>query len=334
VNDEQAMREALVLAVSPDAPRGENPRVGCLIIRDNGVVVGRGYHRGAGTAHAEIEALEDAGERAAGAAAFVTLEPCRHTGRTGPCADALIEAGVTRVVFGQSDPTDAAGGGADVLRDAGVEVVSGILAEETEAINAEWTFAVGAGRPFVTWKVAVSLDGRVAGPDGGPTAITGESARADVHDLRSTVGAIIVGTGTALADNPSLTVRRDEPMTGAPPLRVIVGSREIAATAQVRDDQALTLIVEADPAEVLAQLYDRGVRHALLEGGPTLASAFLEAGLVDRVVWYVAPLMLGSGPVALPPGASRPMEVAVSEVAVVGEDVRITGMVNYQRVES
>jgi diaminohydroxyphosphoribosylaminopyrimidine deaminase / 5-amino-6-(5-phosphoribosylamino)uracil reductase len=336
---EAAMREALALAQSPDAPYGENPRVGCVLVDAEGEVVGRGFHRGAGTPHAEVDAIRDAGGRAAGATAVVTLEPCRHVGRTGPCTEALLAAGVRQVVFAQADPSDDAGGGADVLRAAGLEVSGGLLAAQAEQVNEAWTFAVRHGRPMVTWKAAVSMDGRVAGADGGPTRITGEAARAQVHELRAQVGAVIVGTGTVLVDDPELTVRIPGRDATRQPLRVVMGRRQVPAGARVRDSAARTLLVaERDPAAVLGDLYSRGVRHALLEGGPTLASAFLSAGLVDRVDWYVAPLLLGAGPVALPPstvpGRARATGVDVEEVSVVGEDVRIVGRVRYERSEA
>lgn len=327
------MREALALAQSPDAPFGENPRVGCVLLAPSGEVVGRGYHRGAGTPHAEVVALADAGPHAVGATAVVTLEPCRHTGRTGPCTQALLDAGVSVVVYGQPDPTDEAGGGGDVLRAAGIEVHGGVLDDEAESVNVEWTFAVGHGRPFVTWKCAMSLDGRVAGVDGGPTPITGAPARAEVHDLRSRVGAIVVGTGTVLTDDPQLTVRRPGEDMAAPPLRVVAGSRSIPEGARVLDDSAPTLLTaERDPHALLADLYARGVRHVLLEGGPTLAAAFLAATVVDRVEWFVAPVVLGAGPVALAtpvPGAA-PLGVDVLTVDLVGEDVRVVGRVRYE----
>lgn len=319
------MREALALAQSEGAPYGENPRVGCVIVADDGTVVGRGFHRGAGTPHAEVAALADAGERARGATAVVTLEPCRHTGRTGPCTRALIHAGVARVVFAQSDPTEHAGGGAVELSASGVEVEPGVLAEEAERVNEEWTFAVRHGRPFVTYKCAVSLDGRVAGADGGPTAITGPEARERVHELRARVGAIIVGTGTALVDDPALTVRH--PRVQATPLRVVVGSRALPASARVLDGSAPTLLVdERDPLVLLEDLYARGVRHALLEGGPTLAAAFLGRGVVDRVEWHLAPVLLGEGPLALPP-LDAALDVDVDRVERFGEDVVITGRI-------
>lgn len=328
------MREAIALAESPEAPYGENPRVGCVIVDPGGTVVGRGFHRGAGTPHAEIAALADAGDRARGATAVVSLEPCRHTGRTGPCTRALIEAGVARVVFAQHDPTTTGGGGAEDLRAAGLEVESGVLADDAAALNEEWTFAVIHGRPFVTWKAAVSLDGRVAGADGGPTRITGEAARHEVQVLRSQVGAIIVGTGTVLTDDPALTVRLEERPATPPPVRVIVGSRRLPADARVLDGSAPTLLLdEHDPAVVLEVLYERGVRHALLEGGPTLAAAFLEAGVIDRVDWFVAPVLLGDGPVALPPAVAvggAAVGVDVTAVSVVGEDVRVVGRIRRQ----
>jgi diaminohydroxyphosphoribosylaminopyrimidine deaminase / 5-amino-6-(5-phosphoribosylamino)uracil reductase len=332
------MREALALAASPDAPFGENPRVGCVLLADDGSVVGRGHHRGAGTPHAEVMAIRDAGDRAAGATAVVTLEPCRHVGRTGPCTQALLDAGVRAVVFAQADPSAEAGGGGEVLRSAGLDVLGGVLSSEAEHVNEAWTFAVRHGRPMVTWKSAVSLDGRVAGADGGPTRITGDAAHALVHELRAQVGAIIVGTGTVLVDDPALTVRIPDRALAHPPLRVVMGSREVPATARVRDGSAPTaFVVERDPRVVLADLFARGVRHALLEGGPTLAAAFLEAGVIDRVDWFLAPLLLGDGPVALPPlggGRTGATGVDVEDVSVVGEDVRIVGRVAYERSEA
>jgi diaminohydroxyphosphoribosylaminopyrimidine deaminase/5-amino-6-(5-phosphoribosylamino)uracil reductase len=239
------------------------------------------------------------------------------------------------VVVAQSDPTETAGGGAAVLRAAGVEVIVGVLSEESAVVNEDWTTAVRRGRPVVTWKCATSLDGRVAGPDGGPTALTGPEARAEVHRLRARVGAIIVGTGTVLVDDPQLTVRLPEGSAAAPlqqPIRVVMGTRAIPDGARVLRDDAPTLLTGGQsPEAVLADLYARGVRHALLEGGPGLAAAFLRAGLIDRVEWYVAPVILGDGPVALPPGASdTPIGLDVSAVGVVGEDVRIVGRVRSQ----
>lgn len=328
-----AMREALTAAQSPDAPFGVNPRVGCVIVSPDGVIVGRGHHRGAGTPHAEVMALADAGPAALGGTAVVTLEPCSHTGRTGPCTEALVRAGVAEVVYGQSDPTEEAAGGAKVLRASGLTVLGGVLGVECAKVNEAWTFAVRRHRPMVTWKVAASLDARVAGADGGPTSITGAPARRAVHELRAQVGAIVVGTGTALIDDPELTVRLATE-SDARPLRVVVGSRPLPPTARVSDDQAPTLLTEErEPLALLDDLYHRGVRHVLLEGGPTLAGAFLQARAIDTVHWYIAPLLLGAGPVALPVAASddgSPVGVDVEEVSVVGQDVRVVGRIRYE----
>jgi len=328
-----ALRRALLLAATPDVPLGPNPRVGCVILDARGKAVGEGWHRGAGTPHAEVAALADAGSAATGGTAVVTLEPCRHTGRTGPCTEALLSAGIRRVVFAQEDPHAIAAGGARVLRDAGLDVEGGILAEEAAALNEAWTFAVSHGRPLVTWKVAATLDGRVAAADGTSRWISGEESRAQVHDLRAEVDAIAVGTGTVIVDDPHLAARDASGRARArQPLRVVVGLRDIPEGARVLDSDAPTLHLRTrDPAEVLAALHDREVRHLLLEGGPTLAAAFLEAGLVDQVTWYVAPLIVGAGPVAVPDLGVGTLSQALrlSEVRVdqVGPDARIRGRV-------
>lgn len=329
-----AMRRALALAASPGVPAGPNPRVGCLLLDADGEVVGEGYHHGAGTPHAEIEALRAAGDRARGAIAVVTLEPCNHTGRTGPCAQALLDAGVVRVVHAQSDPNPVAAGGADALRAAGVEVVGGVLADEAAALNEIWTFAVTHGRPFVTWKAATTLDGRVAAADGTSRWITSAAARAEVHRLRAEVDAVLVGTGTVLEDDPHLAVRLDGVVVAREhqPLRVVMGRRDIPDGARILDDAALTLqIREHDPAVVLARLAERDVQHVLLEGGPKVAAAFVRAGLVDAVRWYVAPALLGAGAQALGSAGinsiADALRLTVTEVVRVGDDVRIDARV-------
>jgi diaminohydroxyphosphoribosylaminopyrimidine deaminase/5-amino-6-(5-phosphoribosylamino)uracil reductase len=188
-----AMRRALGLAVTPGVPTGPNPRVGCVLLGPDGAVLAEGYHRGAGTAHAEVDALSRAGAAARGATAVVTLEHCDHTGRTGPCSLALLDAGVARVVYGQADPNPVAAGGAARLRTAGVDVEGGLLADQAAAVNEAWTVAVSRGRPYVTWKTATTLDGRTAAADGTSGWITGPAARGDVHRLRSEVDAVADG---------------------------------------------------------------------------------------------------------------------------------------------
>jgi diaminohydroxyphosphoribosylaminopyrimidine deaminase/5-amino-6-(5-phosphoribosylamino)uracil reductase len=325
------MRRALDLAADPAVPLGPNPRVGCVLLAADGSVVGEGRHLGAGTAHAEVAALRSAGEATRGATAVVTLEPCDHTGRTGPCTRALLAAGVARVVFAQADTSPTAGGGADRLRAAGVDVEGGVLAARAARLNPEWTFALTNGRPHVTWKFAASLDGRVAAVDGSSQWITASPARADVHAWRARCDAVVVGTGTVLADDPRLTVRDagDRPLPAdRQPLRVVVGRSVLPPHARVLGEDATTLLVPThDPAEVLAVLAGKGRSQVWLEGGPRLAGAFVAAGLVDRVVAYYAPLLLGAGPSALGPagvtGLADGLRLRVSDVTRLGPDVRV-----------
>ena len=298
ISETDAMRRAIALAATPGVPLHPNPRVGCVLLSPAGAVVGEGYHHGAGTPHAEVEALAVAGARARGATAVVTLEPCNHTGRTGPCAQALLAAGVRRVVVAQLDPNPLAGGGAETLRTAGVEVETGLLADEAERVNPVWTFAHRHGRPFVTWKFATTLDGRSAAADGTSRWVSSLPARRDTHRLRGLCDTMLVGTGTVAIDDPQLTVRDgDDRPVAVQPLRVVMGERDLAAERRIFDDAAPTLHLRTrDPEAALRTLYAEHDRHhVFLEGGPTLAASFLRAGLVDEVVAYVAPMLLGAG---------------------------------------
>jgi diaminohydroxyphosphoribosylaminopyrimidine deaminase / 5-amino-6-(5-phosphoribosylamino)uracil reductase len=290
---------ALELAATPGVPWSPNPRVGCVLLAPDGSTVAEGYHRGAGTPHAEADALARAGDRARGTTAVVTLEPCNHTGRTGPCAEALVAAGVSRVVCAQADPNPVATGGTETLRTAGVDVESGLLADEALALNRAWAFAVVHGRPFVTWKFATTLDGRSAAVDGTSRWVSSLPARRDTHRLRAECDAILVGTETVLVDDPRLTVRDqdDRPLPRHRQLlRAVMGLRPLPPGRRVLDDDADTVLLRTrDPRDALRQLFELDRRHVLLEGGPTLAAAFLGAGLVDEVVGYVAPMLLGAG---------------------------------------
>jgi diaminohydroxyphosphoribosylaminopyrimidine deaminase/5-amino-6-(5-phosphoribosylamino)uracil reductase len=299
---ERAMRRALELAATPGVPLGPNPRVGCVLLAPDGSAIAEGFHRGAGTPHAEAAALaallsDGASDSAKGATAVVTLEPCNHTGRTGPCAQALIEAGVERVVFAQPDPNPVAAGGADALREAGVAVEMGLLEREARRVNRAWTFALEHGRPFVTWKFATTLDGRSAAADGTSRWVSSRPARVDTHRLRAQCDVMMVGAGTVAIDDPELTVRDefDDPVPHQP-LRAVMGERDLPADRRIFNDRAETVQLRTrDPHEALAELHELGRRHVFLEGGPTLAAAFVRAGLVDEVVTYVAPMLLGSG---------------------------------------
>ncbi|MFH9739405.1 bifunctional diaminohydroxyphosphoribosylaminopyrimidine deaminase/5-amino-6-(5-phosphoribosylamino)uracil reductase RibD [Streptomyces roseolus] len=350
--DITAMRRAVELAARGLGATSPNPVVGCVVTDASGRVVGEGWHQRAGGPHAEVHALRAAGGEARGGTAYVTLEPCNHTGRTGPCAQALIEAGIARVVYAVADPNPQATGGADTLRAAGVEVAAGLLEDEAEAGNLAWLTSVRTGRPFVRWKYAATLDGRVAAADGTSRWISSAASRADVHRLRAEADAVLVGGGTLRADDPHLAVRGIE--DAVQPLRVVLDTRaELLPTARVLDDAAPTLLVVGEDAdtrhlpgvellrlplhdgrvgvhELLAHLYARGVRSVLLEGGPALAGAFVAGGAVDQVVGYLAPVLLGAGPTALADAGittlTRALRLDITETAPIGSDIRITAV--------
>ena len=297
--ERRAMVHALELATL--GPRGVNPQVGAVILSPEGEIIAEGWHHGAGTPHAEVDALSKLAPGAAdGATAVVTLEPCNHTGRTGPCAVALIDAGVSRVVYALDDPGEVSGGGGDRLRSAGVSVDSGEQADAAHEIIGDWLTAQRLGRPHVTVKWAQSLDGRAAASDGSSQWITGPQARADVHRRRAAADAIIVGTGTVLSDDPSLTARDGGALHEHQPLPVVIGSRQTPDDAAIRRHPKTPLFFDThELSAVLDQLHSRGIQSVFVEGGPTLASAFIAAGLADRVLAYIAPLLLGGDRLAL-----------------------------------
>jgi diaminohydroxyphosphoribosylaminopyrimidine deaminase/5-amino-6-(5-phosphoribosylamino)uracil reductase len=294
---ERAMRLAVDQAEQVKGATYPNPPVGAVILDSAGQIAGVGGTEPAGSAHAEVVALRRAGTRAAGGTAVVTLEPCNHHGRTPPCVDALLAAQISTVVYAVGDPNPVAAGGAARLAAAGVEVVSGLAADLVRAGPLrEWLYKERTGQPHITWKYAASIDGRSAAADGSSRWITGEAARADVHRRRAAADAIVVGTGTVFADDPTLTARLpDGSLAGRQPLRVVVGEREISSESNVLNDESRTMVIRThDPLEVIRALSDR--TDVLVEGGPTLAGAFLRAGVVNRILAYVAPILLG-GPV-------------------------------------
>ena len=295
-----AMRRALELALHGPA-HGVNPQVGAVILDRTGQIIAEGWHMGSGTPHAEVVALAQLAVIPDGATAVVTLEPCNHTGKTGPCAQALIAAGISRVVYASSDVGGASAGGAQTLREAGIEVIGGVLASEADEQNRVWIQSTKQGHPFVTLKWATSLDGRAAANDGTSQWISGPESRAESHLRRSQVDAIVVGTGTVLADNPTLTARRpDGSLYEHQPLRVVIGERSIPSDANILNDQAPTLVLQTrDLNQALLQLKDRGVKHVWVEGGPHLASQFVAHGLVNEYVIYLAPMLLGGTRTAL-----------------------------------
>jgi diaminohydroxyphosphoribosylaminopyrimidine deaminase/5-amino-6-(5-phosphoribosylamino)uracil reductase len=306
-----------------------NPQVGCVLLTPEGDEIAVGLHRGAGTDHAEVDALAHAGAGARGATAVVTLEPCDHTGRTGPCTKALIDAGVARVVYGTPDPSGK--GGAAALSHAGIDVECADDPASAELIEV-WSYPHVHGRPFVTWKYAATMDGLSAAPDGSSKWITSDVARRDVQAFRAECDAIMAGTGAVLADDPRLTIRGEDELPlpyEQQALRVVVGETQVPKYYRVFDRVAPTLRIQSrEPAEVLAKLTEHQIHHVWLEGGPRLAGGFWNAGLIDRVIAYIAPAMLGSGRAALEGEATtladmRPIDFL--DLRMVGPDIRIIG---------
>ena len=297
-----AMETALHVALR--GHRGANPLVGAVVLAPTGEQLITGYHRGAGTPHAEADAIAKAQAKRldlAGTTMVVTLEPCNHIGRTGPCTQAIIDAGISRVVYAVDDPHDPAAGGAARLRAAGVDVQSGLADAEAWKLNREWFNAVEARRPFVTLHIAQTLDSRIAATDGTSQWISSPESLADNHGLRRLIDAILVGTETVLVDNPRLTAREaDGAESQSQPLRAVMGLRDVPSDAAVRGrDGKFIHLPTRDPSEALQLLFADGVRHVMVEGGSRILSAFLAAGLVDELIVYLAPTLLGSGTPAL-----------------------------------
>jgi len=355
-------RDFMQLAIR-EAERGRtrpNPRVGAVIVRD-GEVIGRGYHAAAGEAHAEVSAIADAGGSLSGATMFVTLEPCNHEGRTGPCTDAILQADIARVVIGSRDPARHGVSGIERLRAEGVVVETGLLSEQTDALVADFAKHVSTGLPLVTLKAAVTLDGKIATRSGDSKWITGPEARAETHRMRDRVDAILVGIGTVLADDPELTVRH---VPGHDPIRVVLdsrlrtqmGAKVIASTAPSNAPTWLFHAPDVDPGRkealqsprteliavprrngkldlraVLRALGARDVMHLMVEGGARVHGSFLEEGLADRAAIFVAPKIIGDADaVSLAAGRSVPSLGGAARLVrtrgrAVGEDWLIEG---------
>lgn len=324
-----AMQIAIGAAESARGFTSPNPAVGAVVLDAAGRIAGVGMTQPPGGPHAEVVALREAGDAARGGTAVVTLEPCNHHGRTGPCSRALLDAGVVAVHYAVGDPNPEAAGGAETLVSAGVEVTSGLRAQDVERgpLRA-WLHRQRTGRPHVTWKYAATLDGRSAAADGTSQWITGPEARERVHADRAKLDAIVVGTGTVLADDPRLTARTpDGSLAAHQPVRVVVGLGDIPPGARVLDDSAPTLLLRTrDVDEVLAALAD--YTDVLLEGGPRLAGAFLAAGRVDRIQAYLAPLVLGAGASAVSEAGVHTIDGALrfrhESVETIGPDLLLS----------
>lgn len=360
--DHGYMARALQLAERGIYSTDPNPRVGCVLVKE-GVVIGEGWHQRAGEPHAEIHALRMAGDRAAGATAYVTLEPCNHHGRTPPCSEALVDAKVARVVVAMEDPNPrVAGSGLQRLREAGIVVAPGVMAAEAQALNAGFCKRMHTGLPWVRVKLAMSLDGRTAMASGESEWITGQEARRDVQRWRARSSAIVTGIGTVLADDPSLNVRLEaDELNGVTPvrqpLRVVLDSGlRMPAKARMLALAGETLVLTGavDPAAgqalrragaqvlkipsaatglhldaVLRELADRECNEVLVETGPTLSGAFVAAGLVDELLIYMAPHLMGADARGLLqlPGLERMaqrVELEIQDIRAVGRDWRIT----------
>lgn len=326
--EHDAMRRAL--AIARKGPRGVNPQVGAVLIAPDGRVLAEGWHRGAGTPHAEVDALSKiAPADARGATAVVTLEPCNHTGRTGPCSEALIAAGVARVVYSISDPGDRSSGGGERLRAAGVQVEAGLLAEEAEDLLESWLTVQRLGRPHVTVKWAQSLDGRAAAADGTSQWITGPAARADVHRRRAASDAIVAGIGTVLADDPALTARAaDGSLLPGQPIPVVLGARNVPGTAALRRHPHPFLQYSGDDLRaVLEDLKGRGVQRVFVEGGPAVAASFVREELADELLVYIAPMLLGGDLLALRDigveTIAQARRLSVSRTETLGDDLLV-----------
>lgn len=357
-----AMHRAIALATDAVGRSNPNPAVGAVVLGAAGNVVSEGATAPIGGPHAEAAALSAAGERARGGVLVVTLEPCRHVGRTGPCTEAVLAAGISRVVYGVSDPHDAAAGGAELLSAAGVDVEGGVLVDDIRVDLDPWLIAVRRRRPFLTWKYAATLDGRTAAADGTSRWISGPEARRDVHRLRSRVDAVLVGIGTVLADDTALTVR-DWPTVRQPMRVVLDGKARTPLSARILDSAAPTLVAvgtDADPERVkalrdtgaevvelprangrldlralMATMHERDALQLLLEGGATVAGSFVRERLVDRVVGYHAAALLGAGPPVLGDAGvttlTDALHLVVDDVARIGADVRITATVDREK---
>lgn len=352
ITDHALMAHALRLAERGAYTTRPNPMVGCVIAQGD-TVVGEGWHQRKGGPHAEVFALQAAGERAKGATAYVTLEPCAHTGSTGPCAQALIAAGVTRVVAAMRDPFPKVNGaGFDALRSAGIVTESGLMEAQARELNNGFIMRMERGRPWLRVKLATTLDGRTATASGDSKWISCEASRRDVHRWRARSGALLTGAGTVLADDPHLTVRLGDDTPFVPPLRVVLDpGLATVARGHVREGDAPTLYIHApdaklprgveidhvavpvqggrfDPKAVLQLLAQREINEVQMEAGATLAGAFLDAGLVDELLLYVAPLLLGPRARPLFDGLhidamAQRLKMRRIDSAVVGDDFRL-----------
>ncbi|MDC9725012.1 MAG: bifunctional diaminohydroxyphosphoribosylaminopyrimidine deaminase/5-amino-6-(5-phosphoribosylamino)uracil reductase RibD [Gammaproteobacteria bacterium] len=361
---EHYMARALLLAERGLFTTDPNPRVGCVIV-NNAEIVGEGWHQRAGEGHAEVNALSAAAEMAKGADAYVTLEPCSHFGRTPPCADALIKSGVKRVFVAMKDPNPlVAGNGINRLKNAGIDVTVGILEQQAKDLNPGFCKRMQSGRPYIRSKMAMSLDGRTAMASGESKWITSADARQDVQKMRARSSAILTGMGTVLADDPALTVRPEgewypEKQAIRQPLRVVVGSQNIPQTARLFGSDGEVVLATAskcsidtketilslveqnghiDLSALMTELAKREINEVMVEAGSRLNGALLEAGLIDEMIIYMAPKIMGDsakGLFHLPAlkMMAQHIELTITDIRAVGKDWRITAIPEYMKAK-
>jgi diaminohydroxyphosphoribosylaminopyrimidine deaminase/5-amino-6-(5-phosphoribosylamino)uracil reductase len=330
---EDAMARAIECANYGLGKTFPNPIVGAVITSATGEFISEGFHQGGD--HAEVRALKGAREIPAGSIIYVTLEPCNHHGKTAPCVDAIIDSGIKKVVFAVSDPNPIAAGGTQRLRDAGIEVESGFGEVQARLENRAWLTKIEEGRPRITWKIASTMDGKVAAADGTSKWITGEVARADVARIRAQADAIVTSTATVIADDPLLTSKG----LGKNPVRIVVGLTEISGNSQILGADAETVLIKShDPAELIALANERGFNQLLIESGPTFGTALLRADLVDEIILFQAPTFLGSGTPSIGDlGITNIMgrlDFEIIDVEILGADLKITLVKSAKSTES
>jgi diaminohydroxyphosphoribosylaminopyrimidine deaminase/5-amino-6-(5-phosphoribosylamino)uracil reductase len=309
-----------------------NPIVGAVITSATGEFISEGFHQGGD--HAEVVAIKAVKDIPAGSIIYITLEPCNHQGKTPPCVDTIINAGLSKVVYAVTDPNPVAAGGAQRLQGAEIAVVSGLGEVQARHDNRAWLTKVELGRPRITWKIASTMDGNVTASDGSSKWITGEPARADVAMMRSQVDAIVTSTATVLADNPGLTAKG----LGKNPIRIVMGTRELNNDLQILGKDAETLLIKShDFSELLKVSQDRGFNSLMIESGPTFGTALLREELIDEIVLFQAPTLLGSGTPAIGDlgitNISERLDFEISDVEVIGADLKVTLIKSAKPVE-
>jgi len=320
---EAAMAHAIECALLGLGKTSPNPIVGAVIVSASGELLSEGFHQGGD--HAEVIAINTAKEIPAGSILYVSLEPCNHHGKTPPCVDAIISSGIKKVVYAVADPNPVATGGAERLRAAGIEVQSGVGEDQARLENRAWLTKMELGRPRITWKIASTMDGKVAASDGSSKWITGELARTDVAQMRSRVDGIVTSTATVSADDPSLTSKG----FGKNPVRIVMGMRDLEKSLQIFDSEAETVLIKSHELNDLISLAnERGFNQLLIESGPTFGTALLLANLVDEIILFQAPTLLGSGTPAISDlgitNISGRLDFEISDVEIIGSDLKIT----------